>query len=56
MGVYGAHNQIYVYRFNRKWYFAPRFLKFYSFRALGSERTLTAITHQRVTYCLKWHC
>jgi len=35
------------------WYFAPRFLKFYSFRALKTGRTLTAITPQRNAYFLK---
>jgi len=39
--------------FNRKWNFAQRFLEFYSFRALESGRTLTAITHHHVTYFLK---
>jgi len=51
--VYEVHNQITCSFFNWKWYFAPRFLKFYSFRALGTGRTLTAITCQRITYFLK---
>jgi len=39
-------------RFNRKWNFTQCFLKFDSFRALGSARTLTVIT-RRVAYLPK---
>jgi len=43
--------------FNRKWNFAQRFLELDYFRALGSGRTLMAITCQRITYILlKWLC
>jgi len=52
-GEYGVRNQITCSCFNQKWYFAPRFLKLYSFRALGTGRRLTAITRQRVAYFLK---
>jgi len=40
-------------RFNQKWNFAKHFLEFYSFRALGSGKTLTAITRQHVTYFIE---
>jgi len=39
-GVYGVCNQIMYGCFNRKWNFAPCFFKFYSFRVLGTGRTL----------------
>jgi len=39
--------------FNWKWNFAQCFLKFDSFRVLGSARTLMATTCQRVGYLLK---
>jgi len=51
--VYGVRNQFTCSHFNRKWIFAQHFFELYSFHALGSARTLTAITRQHVAYFLK---